>query len=156
MRTFLASSSVFGLALSAIVVAGGASFAADTHAVATKRVAWSYNGQASTPTAPLIVDDLKIGDIVEIQIDGPIPHGFVTIKTTDGSSTEAKDLVWACGQDKGPNAVLRETDCGAASQFGVQFKGKMRLEVLDTFKDPVDFWCVIHLAGMRGTLKLKP
>ncbi|TPJ90609.1 hypothetical protein FJ434_06280 [Mesorhizobium sp. B2-5-13] len=156
MRTFLASSSVLGLALGAIVVAGGASFAADTHAVATKNVAWTYNGKASTKTTPLIVDDLKIGDIVEIQIDGAIPHGFVTIRTKDGTSTEAKDLVWACGQDKGPNVVLRETDCGAASQFGVQFKGKMRLEVLDTFKDPVDFWCVIHLGGMRGTLKLKP
>ncbi|MER8790165.1 hypothetical protein NKH71_20280 [Mesorhizobium sp. M0983] len=155
MRTSVASSLVFGLALGAIVVTGGASFAADTHVVATKKVAWTYNGQASTTTTPLIVDDLKIGDIVEIQIDGPIPHGFLTIRTKDGTSTEAKDLVWACGQGEGSNAVLHETDCGAASQFGVQFKGKMRLEVLNGFTDPVDFWCVIHRAGMRGTLKLK-
>ncbi|MER9771229.1 hypothetical protein [Mesorhizobium sp. M0220] len=153
MRTFMASPSVFGLALGAIVVTGGASFAADTHVIATKNVTWTYNGRASTKTTPLIVDDLKIGDIVEIQIDGPFPHGFVTIRPKDA---DGKDLVWACGQDKGSTAVLRETDCGAASQFGVQFKGKMRLEVLNGFTDPVDFWCVIHRGGMRGTLKLKP
>ena len=54
-----------------------------------------------------------------------------------------------------PNAVLREIDCGAASKFGVAFKGSMRLEVFDTFKGETNFWCVIHHAIMSGTLKLK-
>jgi hypothetical protein len=37
----------------------------------------------------------------------------------------------------------------------VKFTGSMRLEVLNTFKDDVYFWCVVHRAAMAGTLKLK-
>ena len=32
----------------------------------------------------------------------------------------------------------------------------MKLEILDKFQNDVNFWCVIHLSGMTGTLKLKP
>jgi hypothetical protein len=51
--------------------------------------------------------------------------------------------------------VLRELDCGGQSKFGVKFTGSMRLEVLNTFKDEVNFWCVVHHAAMAGTLTLK-
>jgi hypothetical protein len=143
-----------------MIILSGTSLAADTHViVGTQQITWTYQGQKSTPTKPLIVDDLKKGDIVEIKIDpGPIPHGFITVKKTGNAPpVETKDLVWACGQgSQPPNAVLREMDCGGASKIGVQFKGSMRLEVLDTFKDDTDFWCVVHHARMAGTLKLKP
>jgi hypothetical protein len=64
----------------------------------------------------------------------------------------------ACGEDANakPNAVLREIECGAASQFGVAFTGSMELEVLNAFTSDTNFWCVIHQFGMTGTFKLKP
>ena len=135
----------------------GATFAvvspvvADTRVIKAMRpVAWTSNGQSSSHDGtPLIVGDLKVGDVIDVQISGPNPHGFVTIKQlTDNADNEARDLVLACGEDKAtkPNAVLREIECGAASQFGI----------LDTFKNDVNFWCVIHLSGMTGTLKLMP
>ena len=70
---------------------------------------------------------------------------------------EIKDPVLACGEDKAtkPNAVLREIECGAKSNFGIAFRGSMKLEVLDTFKSDVNFWCVVHQFGMTGTLKLE-
>ncbi|MCK1507061.1 hypothetical protein [Bradyrhizobium sp. 18] len=42
------------------------------------------------------------------------------------------------------------------SKFGVGFTGSLRLEVTDKFKDPVDFFCVIHKGLMPGVLKLAP
>jgi hypothetical protein len=133
-------------------------FAADTHVVvAHSNLTWSYNGKSSSSDSPILVDDLKIGDIVEVQVPSG-PHGFITIKRgAAGSIAEIKDPVIACGDpvNSKPNAVLRELDCGAASKFGVAFKGSLRLEVLSTFKDPVDFYCWVHKAAMPGTLKLK-
>ncbi len=145
----------------------GATFAvvgpvvADTRVIKAMRpVAWTSNGQSSGHDGtPLIVGDLNVGDVIDVQISGPNPHGFVTIKQlADNGDNEARDLVLACGEDKAtkPNAVLREIECGAASQFGMEFQGSMKLEILDTFKNDVNFWCVIHLSGMTGTLKLKP
>jgi hypothetical protein len=136
------------------------SFAADTHViVGTAQVSWTYHGQNSTLRKPLMVDDLKIGDIVEIQIPpAAIPHGFITIKKAPNQPpVETKDFVVACGEDKGskPNAVLRELDCAGASKFGATYTGSMRLEVLPTFKEDINFWCVLHHAAMPGTLKLK-
>ena len=137
----------------------GATFAvvspvvADTRVIKAMRpVAWTSNGQSSghdgTP--------LNVGDVIDVQISGPNPHGFVTIKQlADNGDNEARDLVLACGEDKAtkPNAVLREIECGAASQFGIEFQGSMKLEILDTFKNDVNFWCVIHLSGMTGKPK---
>lgn len=132
---------------------------ADTHVIkATSSLTWEYNGQSSdTNGDPLVVGDLKIGDIVEVQIPRA-PHGFVTIKKNPGApATEIKDPVLACGEASSakPNAVLKEIDCGAESKFGVKYVGSMKLEVLSTFKDDVDFWCVVHTDAMTGTLKLK-
>ena len=141
----------------AILSLAGTAFAADTHViVAQSNLSWFYNGQSSTPAQPVMVGDLKIGDLIEIQIPGGT-HGFITIKkTAGGPTTEIKDPVLACGEEAGskPNAVLREIECGSASQFGVVYKGSLKLEVLPTFKSPVNFYCVVHKARMPGTLKL--
>jgi len=150
------------LGLSLVVFSGiiGSGLAADTHViVGTQQVNWTYNSKASTPSQPLVVDDLKVGDTIDIQIPaGPIPHGFITI-TKAGSvpATETKDLVLACGETatSKPNAVLQEVNCGAASQFGVRFKGSMQLQVMPNFKGDVNFWCIVHHAGMAGVLRLK-
>ena len=160
MRKFSMGSLIGCLVWGLAIMLANTGFAANTHViVATPQVAWSYNGQTSTLRKPLMVDDLKIGDIIEIQIpQAAIPHGFVTVKKEAGQPpTENKDPVVACGEDKNskPNAVLRELDCGTQSKFGVKFTGSMRLEVLNTFKDDVYFWCVVHRAAMAGTLKLK-
>jgi hypothetical protein len=148
------------LALGLAIGLASTSFAADTHViVGTPQVTWTYNGQKSTLRKPLMVDDLKVGDIIEIQIPAAaIPHGFITVKKdANQPPMETKDLVVACGEDKSskPNAVLRELDCGGASKFGVKFTGSMRLEVLPAFKGETNFWCVVHHAAMAGTLKLK-
>ena len=139
----------------------GVAFAADTHViVAHSNLTWTYNGKASTAAQPVMVDDLKIGDVVEIQVPtGSGPHGFITIKKATGApTTEIKDPVLACGEAAGskPQAVLREIECGAATKFGVVYTGSLKLEVLSTFKDSVDFYCRVHKAAMPGTLKLKP
>jgi hypothetical protein len=155
IRYFL-SCATLGVTLSL----AGTGDAADTHVVvAQKNLTWIYSGQASTPQKPIMVDDLKIGDIVEIQV--PVPsgkHGFITIKKTTGAATEIKDPVLACGEAAAskPNAVLKEIECGAATKFGVVYTGSLKLEVLPTFKDSVDFYCWVHKAAMPGTLKLKP
>ena len=159
MKKLLLQSSVACVVIVAAVTSSRTGFAADTHVISTQGVAWTYKDKKSTPTTPLAVDDLKIGDIVEVHIAGPIPHGFITIKQNGGGPpVEDKSPVLACGEDNAakPNAVLRELDCGATSKFGVAFTGSLRLEVMNTFKDPVDFYCVIHKAGMPGVLKLAP
>jgi hypothetical protein len=154
MGKVLTLSAVLCFTVGAMFVSSRAGFAADTHViVGTQQVTWTYNGKKSAPNSPLVVDDLKVGDIIEIQIPrGPIPHGFITLS----NGAESKDLVLACGDNKSskPNAVLQEINCGPASQFGVKFTGSLQLQVLDTFKDETDFWCVVHRQGMPGALKL--
>jgi hypothetical protein len=152
------------LALVAGSLSSGAALAADTHVIkASSSITWTYNGKSSkTDGTPLVVDDLKVGDIVEVQVsaDG-IPHGFITIKQVANlppGQNETRDLVIACGEQPAskPNAVLAETECGgASSKFGVPFTGSMKLEVLKTFQADTNFWCVIHRFGMTGILKLK-
>jgi hypothetical protein len=155
MRKVFVGPTVLCLTLSAIVAPSSTGFAADTHViVATQQLTWTHNGKTSTPDAPLVVDDLKVGDIIDISIpEGRVHHGFVT--TSNGA--ESRGLVLACGDDKKskPNAVLQEINCGPASKFGVMFTGDMQLNVLDTFKDETDFWCVVHTDAMTGALKLK-
>jgi hypothetical protein len=139
------------------------SFGADTHVIiGTQQRTWTYNGHTSVinPPTPLIVDDLKPGDIIELQVPGSIPHGFIPIKTQSGQSpVQTTEAVLACGDPENakPNAVLRELDCGPTSKIGIRLNNgaKLRLEVLDKFSDEVDFWCVVHLGQMLGSLKLK-
>lgn len=163
MRKPPVRSFVTSVALAAALACSSAAFAADTHLITVEGIAWKYKDRSSTSTTPLAVDDLKIGDIIEFQIGPGIPHGVVTIKRTAGAPPVAdKSFVLACGEDAAakPNAVLREIECGAASKFGIPFPGpfpsSMKLEVWSTFRDPVDFYCVVHRNGMAGTFKLAP
>ena len=160
MRKVTRSRAALSVGFCALTAYPLATLAADTHViVGTQQLTWTYNGNKSALNAPLVVDDLKIGDIVEIQIPaGPIPHGFITVtRNADGSVVESKDLVLVCGEDRGakPDAVLQETNCGTTSNFGVRYTGSMQLVVLDTFRDETDFWCLFHHGLMLGELKLK-
>lgn len=151
--------SIGSLAICAACGVAVGSFAAETQVIvgSQQTVAWTSKGKSSTARAPIVADGLKVGDIVEIQIPaGPIPHGFAAIKKAGNSSTETKDPILACGEDpkSKPNAVLRETDCSGASKVGVTFKGSLKLEVMDTFKDDLNFWCVVHRAAMPGVIKV--
>jgi hypothetical protein len=135
------------------VTAAGAS--AETHVITTKNFNWSYKGQASQL---IRVDDLKVGDIIDVQIAGAIPHGFTTIKKDPPPIVAIDDPVIKCGEADSakPNAVLREIECAEKSRFGLRFVGSMKLEVLPKFSGEVPFWCVVHTAGMQGILKLQP
>jgi hypothetical protein len=159
MRKTLAAYLVIGSALGGIATSAGPAAAADTRVIKAVSLSWTSNGQSSDDGTPLIVDGLNVGDVIDIQIGPGISHGFITIKQlADVPDNEIKDPVLACGEDKAakPNAVLRETECGISSNFGIAFRGSMKLEVLDTFKSDVNFWCVVHQFGMTGTLKRKP
>jgi hypothetical protein len=150
--------SILCVGVGALALSAGTSVAADTHViVATDDLQWSYNGQKSQL---ITVGDLKKGDIVEIQVPDKLTfaHGFITINTGPPITT-TEDPVLKCGEAGGPKektAVLKE-DCapGAASQFGLTFKGSMKLIVTDKFKNDVPFWCVKHKGIMRGVLKLQ-
>jgi hypothetical protein len=163
MRKSSAPFIVVWLALGTVLAFVSPCVAADTHVImSTPQFTWTYNGRSSTDDGtPVIVDDLKIGDVVEIRV-GDGMHGLITIKqladVSPPESNQTKDPVLACGEDANakPNAVLREIECGATSQFGAAFTGSMKLEVLNTFTSDTNFWCVIHQFGMTGTLKLKP
>lgn len=147
------------LGASCVVTSGV--YAADTHILAAKPNAavWTYNGQSSkTDGTPVIVGDLKVGDTLEVDIPvGPAHHGFITIKKDAGGSiTEINDPVLVCGEAAKPNAVLKEIECnGKPSNFGKLFTGTMKLEVLPTFKNDLEFYCFQHKAIMAGILKLK-
>jgi hypothetical protein len=139
-------------------MSAGIGYAADTRVIkSTPQLTWTSDGKSSkTDGTPLVIDNLKVGDIVEFDIAAGIPHGVITIKklANDPPGTnEDKVPVQACGENK-PNAVLREIGCGAASQFGKAFKGTMKLEVTDKFKADTNFWCFVHKFKMTGTLKL--
>lgn len=151
---------VFLVQIGACAGFAGVSDAADTHVVsATPRLTWkSAESESSTSGRPIEVTVNK-GDIIEINIPGGT-HGFVTLnKPGTDNPAEAKQFVWACGQlesDETENAVFREVQCGPSSNFATRFRGKMRLEVTDKFKDDTNFWCVEHTSGMWGVVKLKP
>jgi hypothetical protein len=143
------------------------SFAANTHLITADKAGqkvWAYKLPDGTtksisdpntnPPTPVVVDDLAVGDIIEI--DTPQGnHGFITTK----NGAEDTDLVAICGED--PNtkktAVLQEISCAAGSQFGQTMKPKasMQMVVLPTFNGETDFWCWVHKGEMPGVLKLK-
>ena len=113
-----------------------------------KSVDKSISGGSAT--TPVVIDDLKPGDVVRITV-GELLHGF---------SPNKPDLVVRCGDD--PNtmkgAVLQELDCqpGQASKVDIRFRnGTLRLQVLQTFRDPMDFLCTAHGDTMSGVLKLQ-
>jgi hypothetical protein len=148
---------IIGVAAAFIYTSTG--FAADTHVITTKNFTWVYKSTSSMSTVPLAVDDLKVGDIIEVTIaDDGIDHGFVTTKKNATPPPPLQvDLtpVQICGENN-LEAPLREIGCGSESQFNKPFIGTMRLEVTDKFKEPIGFFCVIHGAGMPGMLKLAP
>jgi hypothetical protein len=133
-----------------------ASAMAETRVIeATDDVTWKSNGQESASGTPLVVDRLAPGDVIEVAIEGVVPHGFVTLNK-DSSASDVS-LVIACGEDEKakPNAVIREVDCGPKSNFNKKYKGKMHLQMLDAFKADVPFWCVVHEGDMAGILRPK-
>jgi hypothetical protein len=146
--------------VSAAELAGTRALAETRVIAATPQFTWASNGQDSkTDGTPLIVDNLQVGDVIDVKVETVIEHGLITIKQlADVNDNQTTAPVLACGEDQAtkPNAVLRETECGAKSQFGRSFSGSMKLEVLDTFTNDVNFWCTEHFFMMTGTLKLKP
>lgn len=154
-RETMRSASLSAIAAVAFLLSGPA-LAGDTHTItAMPNLSWSYNGVPNKPSHAVIVDDLKVGDIVEIKIPGG-NHGF--IPTVKGPPlVETRDPIQLCtdAPNSKPNAVLRETQCGADTQVGKQFVGSLRMEVLPAFHDSVDFHCVVHKGLMPGTLSLK-
>jgi hypothetical protein len=149
----------------AVAWAPNSSFAADTHVITAAKAGqkvWTYtlNGTAKSssdpntnPPTPVVVDDLAVGDIIDIEIPQG-NHGFIT--TQNGA--EDKDLVAICGEDPSTKttAVLQETNCvGNNSNFGKTIKGGMQMVVLKTFTGETDFWCWVHKGDMPGVLKLK-
>jgi hypothetical protein len=162
-KPLMQSSFIISAAFGVTLTCASPGSAADMHVIGIgdDDFSWTYKDKVSAPNNPLAVDDLKIGDTVEVRIPEDRSHGFVTIKRSAGPPPTAavdKSPVLACGENASskPNAVLRELDCGATSKFGIAFTGSLRLEVMNTFKDPVDFYCVIHKNGMPGVLKLAP
>lgn len=113
---------------------------------------WKLGG---TAVSPLPVNDVEKGDIIEFKINGT--HGVVTLDKPGNQTPSPKlDLVLACGEDPSskPNAVLRETECGATSQFN-KVTTSVKFEVTDKFQGDVHFWCIIHKSEMWGTFKLR-
>jgi len=159
MSSIAVRTSLVWIALVGALALPQAARAQDTHTITVQGIAWKYNGKLSTAASPIMVDDLKIGDFVEVTLPGGIPHGFVTIiKKTPPPSDKFLDAVLACGETPAskPKAVLKEVcAAGAASNFNKIFVGTLKLEVMNTFTTPVDFFCVQHKDGMPGTLKLK-
>ncbi|MET4315698.1 hypothetical protein [Bradyrhizobium sp. RT4b] len=143
MRTLSMPLPMASIIVGSTLAFAGAASAADTHVIGVQGLVWTYKDKKSTASTPLSVDDLKVGDIVEVQIpSGPVHHGFVTIKRTDGGPpAEDKSPALACDDTTAkPNAALRELDCnGTTSKFGVGFTGSLRLEVTDKFKRRVMF-----------------
>lgn len=111
----------------------------------------------NTVASPLPVEAKK-GDVIEFKLTGN--HGVVTLnKPGNDTPAPALDLVLTCGEDAAskPNHVLREIECGNASQFNkAPLAMPMKLEVTDKFQNDVHFWCTVHKAVMWGTIKLVP
>ena len=125
---------------------------------ATTGNVWRSGGsQSGGPNSPLIVQAKK-DDVLEIKVLGG-QHGFATLdkkgNETPPPSVAAK-FVLACGEAPvtKPDAVFEEVECG--SRFNKQLFANMKLKVLATFQSDVHFWCIIHKAGMWGTLRPRP
>jgi hypothetical protein len=136
-------------------LAGRAS-AASTHVIfATEDPSWFYNGKSSGGT-PVPVDDLAVGDTIQIIVphSTDTTHGFVTV--TNGSPN--LDLVLVCGQTEGATPKpLHQTNCDAAdaASFGKDFEGVLQLQVTPAFSSSIDFFCTTHGPAMAGKLSLK-
>jgi hypothetical protein len=115
-----------------------------------------------SPVTPVVVDDLKPGDVVRFRMPD-LTHGFTPV---EGNATKNLGLVVRCGED--PNdpakkgAVLQELDCQPGqsvdkSKVDKKLKGPdgVRLQVLQTFSNPVEFICTQHGPNMRGRLELQ-
>lgn len=149
------------LSLGAGLMFSASGLAATTHVITAdqeKRV-WHYdNGSSSKEDGtPLLADDLKIDDVIEVVIKDGLPHGFVAL---GGKQGDDSDLVQRCGETEKvkPNAVLRELCDGGTTttQYAQPFEGTLRLQVLSKFKDDFKFWCIFHKRVMQGVLRLKP
>jgi hypothetical protein len=114
-----------------------------------------------SPVSPVIVDDLKLGDVVRFRMPD-LTHGFTPVE----GGTKNLGLVVRCGEE--PNdpakkgAVLQELDCEPGqsvdkSKVDKKLKGPnaVRLQVLQTFSNPVEFICTQHGPSMRGRLQLQ-
>jgi hypothetical protein len=114
-----------------------------------------------SPVRPVVIDDLKPGDVVRFSIRN-LTHGFTPV---EGNATKKLDLVVRCGED--PNdpakkgAVLQELDCQPGQSVEKSKVDKklvndaVRLQVLQTFSNPVEFICTQHGPNMRGRLQLQ-
>jgi len=153
------------LSLGAGLMFSASGFAATTHVITAdqeKRV-WHYDNGSSSKVdgTPVLADDLKIDDVVEIVIKDGLPHGFVA---HGGKQGDDSDLVQRCGETEKvkPNAVLRELCDGSTTKYAQPFivgadgTGTLRLQVLSKFKDDFKFWCIFHKSAMQGVLSLKP
>jgi hypothetical protein len=115
-----------------------------------------------SPVTPVVIDDLKPGDVVRFRIPG-LTHGFTPV---EGNATKKLGLVVRCGEN--PNdpaltgAVLQELDCQPGQSVDMSKVDKrlngpnaVRLQVLQTFSNPVEFICTQHGPNMRGRLQLQ-
>jgi hypothetical protein len=144
--------------ISASVVSGALARADNLVITATSQRTWkSGSDHSGIDGTPLNVK-IKPGDTIEIQVPpGSGTHGFVTI---DGKGTgnpkEITAPVISCGESDNNTAVLKEIECGTKSKFDVIFTGTLKLQVLQTFKGDLNFWCVQHTNVMWGTITLQP
>ena len=147
--------------LSAGLMFSSNGLAAATHVITAdqeKKIWHGDNGSSSkVDGTPLLLDNLKVGDIVEVVIKDGLSHGFVAL---GGKPGDDSDLVQRCGETEQnkPKAVLRELCDGntTTTQYAEPFVGTMRLQVLSTFKPDFKFWCIFHREVMQGVLRLKP
>jgi hypothetical protein len=113
-----------------------------------------------SPVTPVVVNDLKPGDVVRFSIPD-LTHGFTPVE----GATKNLGLVVRCGEDPSDpakkGAVLQELDCQPGqsvdnSKVDKKLKGPnaIRLQVLQTFSNSVEFICTQHGARMRGQLQL--
>ena len=127
---------------------------ADNILITNQGTKWKLGNTAASP----LPVEVKKGDVIEFRLATP-GHGVVTLDKpgNDPNAAENLQLVLACGEDPNtkPNHVLREVECGR-SRFNVELLPSVKLQVMDNFQADVNFWCIIHLSDMWGTLKLKP
>jgi hypothetical protein len=154
MRTSLCAVLLsFGLLGAGLLVPGPAR--ADNIVITNQGAKWRL---APNPGVSPLPVEVKKGDVIEFRL-ASLGHGVVTLDKpgSDPNAAENLQLVLACGEDPNtkPNHVLREVECGR-SRFNAELLPSVKLQVMDNFQADVNFWCIIHLSDMWGTLKLKP
>jgi hypothetical protein len=128
----------------------GTAAAATIEIDATGANRWSSGGQSSNgPNAPLLVKVASQDELRITLLAGQ--HGFVTLNGPGNQSPAPRlDIVQACGESK-PDAMFIEKECG---QFNKRL-GVLVLQVTDKFQGDVHFWCIVHKAGMWGTIQMR-